>query len=129
MQKRLVMKYITNIYPILNLNEISTTYRLFRINGLKGQRDYQSLKQFLIDKFSRMLKHPVTIIEIDGHPNLVVKDDASILNRIQAEFDLGRITIYLELTGKTFDLDFVSPDPQVKQICLRFLQFDLNGEI
>lgn len=123
------MKYITNIYPIENLNEISAQYRLFKMKGLKGKKDYQALKQNLIDKYSRMLKHPVTIVEINDEPNLVVKNDESILKRIYPEHDFGRITIYLELTDKTFDLDFVSPNPQVKQICLRFLQFDLNGEL
>jgi hypothetical protein len=123
------MKDITNIYLIENLHEISAQYRLLKIKGLKGKNDYQALKQKLIDKYSRMLKHPVTIVEIDGEPNLVVKNDESILKKLNPEQDFGRITLYLELTDKTFNLDFASPDPQVKQICLRFLQFDLNGEL
>ncbi len=123
------MKYITNIYPIVNLNEISAQYRLFKIKGLKGKKDYDALKQFLIRKFSTMLKHPVTIVDIGDEPNLVIKNDEETLKKIESSYDFNRITIYLELTDKTFELDFVSPNLQVKQICLRFLQFDLNSEL
>lgn len=123
------MKYITNIFKIENLSEISAQYRVFDIKGLKKGKDYQENKQFLIKKFSNVLRHPVTIIEIDGEPKLIVKNDAEILNRIKPEYDSGRIYLHFYLSDKIFDIDFANPTDEVKKICLRFLQFDLNGEL
>ena len=123
------MKYVSNIYPITNLKEISSQYRLYDIKGIKGKKDYQALKQILIEKFSRKLKHPVTIIEIQDNPKLVIKNDNEILKKISRENDLGRITVYFELTDEVFDLDFTSSSIETKKICLRFLQFDLNDEL
>jgi len=123
------MKHITNIFKIENLSELSAQYRVFDIKGLKKGKDYQENKQFLIKKFSNTLKHPVTIIEIDKEPKLIVKNDADILNKINPEYDGGRLYLHFNLSDKIFDIDFVNPTEEVKKICLRFLQFDLNGEL
>lgn len=123
------MKHITNISKIENLSEISAQYRVYDIKGLKKEREYQENKQFLIKKFSNTLRHPVTIIEIDGEPKLIVKNDENILNKIKTEYDFGRLYFHLYLSDKVFDLDFANPNDEVKKICLRFLQFDLNGEL
>ncbi|MFL5787257.1 MAG: hypothetical protein ACJ748_04335, partial [Flavisolibacter sp.] len=55
--------------------------------------------------------------------------DESILNKIKAEYDFGRLYFHLYLSQKIFDIDFANPSDEVKTICLRFLQFDLNGEL
>jgi hypothetical protein len=123
------MKYITNIFKIENLSELSAQYRVFDIKGLKKGKDYQENKQFLIKKFSNMLRHPVTIIEIGGEPKLIVKNDAATLSKIKPEYDNGRIYLHFYLTDKVFDIDFTNPTDEMKKICLRFLQFDLNGEL
>jgi hypothetical protein len=123
------MKYITNIFPIENLSELSAQYRVFDIKGLKQGKDYQENKQFLIRKFSNTLRHPVTIVEIEGSPKLIVKNDWSILGKIKAENEIGRLYFHLYLSDKIFDIDFAKPSDEVKKICLRFLQFDLNGEL
>lgn len=123
------MKHITNIFRIENLSDISAQYRAYDIKGLKKGKDYQENKQFLIKKFSNTLRHPVTIIEIDGEPKLIVKNETGILGKIKTEYDFGRLYFHLYLSDKVFDLDFANPDDEVKKICLRFLQFDLNGEL
>ncbi|MBX9784318.1 MAG: hypothetical protein K2X48_13590 [Chitinophagaceae bacterium] len=123
------MKQITNIFKIENLSELSAQYRIFDIKGLTKGKDYQENKQFLIKKFSNTLRHPVTIIEIGGEPKLIVKNDADILKKINPEYDGGRLYPHFNLSDKIFDIDFANPSDDVKKICLRFLQFDLNGEL
>jgi hypothetical protein len=123
------MKYITNVFTIENLSEISAQYRAFDIKGLKKGKDYQENKQFLIKKFSNTLRHPVTIIELDGQPKLIVKNDIAILSKIKTEYEIGRLYFHLNLSDTTFNIDFANPTNEVKKICLRFLQFDLNGEL
>ncbi|WHZ06851.1 MAG: hypothetical protein OJF59_000604 [Cytophagales bacterium] len=123
------MKYITNIFKIENPSEISAQYRAFDIKGLKQGKDYQENKQFLIRKFSNSLRHPVTIVEINSEPKLIVKNDSTILSKIKTENEMGRLYFHLYLSDKVFDIDFVNPSDEVKKICLRFLQFDLNGEL
>lgn len=123
------MKYVTNIFRIENLPELSGQYRVFDIKGLKKGKEYQENKQFLIKKFSNALRHPITIIEIDGEPKLIVKNDTDVLKKINPEFDSGRIYLHFNLSDKVFDIDFANPSDEVKKICLRFLQFDLNGQL
>lgn len=123
------MKYITNIFKIENLAEISAQYRVFDIKGLKQGKEYQENKQFLIKKFSNTLRHPVTIVEIENEPKLIVKNDVSILSKIKTENEVGRLYFHLYLSEKVFDIDFTNPTNEVRKICLRFLQFDLNGEL
>lgn len=123
------MKYITNIFKIENLAELSGQYRVFDIKGLKKGKEYQENKQFLIKKFSNSLRHPITIIEMEGEPKLIVKNDSEILKKIKPEFDSGRIYLHFNLSDKVFDIDFTNPSDEVKKICLRFLQFDLNGQL
>ncbi len=124
------MKHVTNIFPITNLHEISAEYRLFDIKGLRrSHKEYQSHRQWLIDKFSKTLKHPVTIIEVENEPKLVVKNDPAVLAKIKNEYDFTRLYLHLSLTEKVFAIDFVNPTEEVKKICIRFLQFDLNGEL
>jgi hypothetical protein len=123
------MKYITNIFKIENLSELSGQYRVFDIKGLKKGKEYQENKQFLIKKFSNSLRHPITIIEIDGEPKLIVKNDADIIRKIKPEYDSGRIYLHFNLSDKVFDIDFANPSDEIRKICLRFLQFDLNGEL
>ncbi|TAL67948.1 MAG: hypothetical protein EPN82_12820 [Bacteroidetes bacterium] len=123
------MKYITNIFPIVNLDQISSQYRVIDIKGLKKDKDYQSNKQFLIRKFSSLFKHPVLIVEINDAPKLIIKNDDEILKKIEIEYDFGRIYILLDPTQEIFNIDFVNPNIITKEICIRFLQFDLNKEL
>lgn len=123
------MKYVTNIFSILNLNELSAEYRLIDIKGLKRNKEFQANQQILIKRLSKFLKHPVTIINRDNEPKLVVKNDPDIIDKIPQEYELVRSSIYLVPTLEIWNLDFVNPDEETKKICLRFLQFDLNGEL
>ncbi len=123
------MKYVTNIYPITNLSEISGQYRIFDIKGLRKNKDYQANRQWLIDKLSKQLRHPITIINIDNEPKLIVKNDENILSRIDIENDFGRLYLHFYLSDQVFDINFINPSIEVKEICIRFLQFDINGQL
>ncbi len=124
------MKYISNIFPIENLQAISAQYRIYDIKGLrKSNKDYQSNKQILIEKLSRSLKHPVLVIEIDNEPKLIVRNDETTISKIKSEYDFGRLNIFLNLTDSIFDIDFLNPTDNVKKICTRFLQFDMNSQL
>jgi hypothetical protein len=64
----------TNVFPILNLPELVTTYVLARIRGLNPeQAEYYQNRQALIRKLSFSLRSPVTIIERDDEPWLVLR--------------------------------------------------------
>ncbi len=123
------MKFISNIFKIENLSELSAQYRVFEIKGLKKGKDYQENKQFIIKKFSHTLRHPVTIVEIENEPKLIVKNDNDILQKIGTEYDAGRLYLHFYLTDRVFDINFQNPSEEVKKICLRFLQFDINGQL
>ena len=58
----------TNVFPITNLAELTTRYRLCRIVGLhKDQSEYyQNCQQ--LQKLSYTLKRPVIVIGRDGVP-------------------------------------------------------------
>jgi len=66
----------TNLFPITNLSELSAAYRLYRIRGLRPEHPphFQN-RQALISRLSFRLRNPVTIIDRQGTPHLVVRDD------------------------------------------------------
>lgn len=126
------MKKETNIFPITNLNDLSANYRLFKIIGLKSSGDdYDINVQYITKKLSFALKHPVIVIHREETPYLVVKDDTEILEAIpQDGFEAKQGEyVYFQNTGKSHYIDFESQEQSEKQIILRFLQFDLAGEI
>lgn len=126
------MKYETNIFRIENLKDLSAKYRLVKIVGLNpDDTDYDTNVQYIIETLSYKLKHPVTIINRKESPFLVIKDDAKTLEALPADGMQVRHaeTAIFEDTGESMFIDFESQDPAIKQIIIRFLQFDLYGEI
>lgn len=123
--------YDTNIFPIRNLNQLTAHYRLFNIIGLQEtSEDFDSNVQYIIKRLSYQLGQPITVIPNGPELCLVVKNDPAVLARIPSEFEVKkRDAIYFKITGQVFKLDFLSTDPHTKEICRRFLQFDINGEI
>lgn len=116
----------SNVFPFLNLSELATQYRLYEIRGLKRNVDYYQNRQTLIHRLSYQLKHPVTIIELDGKPCLVVSADAP---DVPDRFQLIRGVVYFNLTGSTVDLDYSLRTPENDEICLRFLRFMVQSAL
>lgn len=120
-------RFETNVFPIMNLHDLKSRYRMYYIRGLAvDQEEYDHNVQTLIGKLSRMLRSPVTVINWAGQLYLVLPEDAQ---EPAQPFLLVRATAYFEPTGETLSLDYSNPTPETEQICLRFLQFALEGAL
>ena len=115
----------TNVFAILNLAELESQYRRYRIKGLTaGQVDYDRNVQVLIRDLSQRLKSPVTVTEDGGDLYLIVSVDSG---EPPSPFQVSNTTAYFEPTADITTLDYVNPTPDTEPICLRFLQFMING--
>jgi hypothetical protein len=115
------MRIETNDFAIENLAELTSRYRLFRIKGLNSEHDqYYANLQHIVRRLSFSLKKPVTVINRDGAPHMVIRDDAV---GVPTSLCLVRSCVYFEPVGDTFELDYTVRTPENDEICLRFLQF------
>ena len=59
----------SNIFPITNLYELSSSYRLYKIRGLNREHEqYFQNRQLIARKLSYALKSPATVVEYDDQP-------------------------------------------------------------
>lgn len=116
----------TNVFPFLNLSDLVTRYQLYEIRGLKRHSDYYKNRQSLIHRLSYQIKHPVTIIEIDDKPHLVVSANAP---KVPDSCQIVRGIAYFKSTGNTLNLDYALRNPQNDEICLRFLHFMVQSAL
>ena len=115
----------TNVFQVLNLSKLESQYRRYRIKGLtSGHVDFDRIVQVLIRDLSQRLKSPVTVAEDDGELYLIVPVDSG---NPPSPFQVSNTTVYLEPTSDVTTLDYAKPTPETEQICLRFLQFMING--
>lgn len=115
----------SNVFQMSNLAELVSHYRRYRIKGLiSGQADYDRNVQILIRDLSQRLKSPVTVTDDDDELYLIVPVDSS---DPPSPFQVSNTTAYFESTPGITTLDYVNPTPETEQICLRFLQFMVNG--
>lgn len=118
------MSLETNVFRILNANALSSTYKLYRIKGLLNAPDeYFRNRQGIVRKLSFLLKAPVTIIDQDGTPHLVVRSDATP----PPNLSLVRTVVTFELCPGELSLDFTERSPENDKICTRFLDFWIQG--
>ena len=115
-----VLSIETNIFPFLNLSDLSTRYRLYTIRGLKRHTEYYQNRQNLIHRLSFKLKHPVTNVEIEDKPYLVVAANAP---EVPDRYPIIRGIAYFSSTDEVFELDYSLRTPQNDEICIRFLHF------
>ena len=115
----------TNFFEILNLAELESQYRRYRIKGLtSSQVDYDRNVQIFVRDLSRRLKSPVTVTEDEGQLFLIVSVDS---DDPPSPFQISNTTAYFEPTPNITTLDYMNPTQDTEQICLRFLQFMVNG--
>src|SRR5690606_5757069 len=115
-------------FPIVNLDQLSSAYRLYRLKGLHpGQSEYYRNRQYIINKISRQLRNPVTVIEQDETPYLVVRDDLE--QDPPSPLTLTRTAVILEKSSDTLELDYTVRSRTNDIICLRFLRFAIQGEL
>ena len=116
----------TNVYPILNLDELSARYRLYRIRGLSKGGEYYQNRQEIGKRISIEYRTPATVIDRDGTPHLVLRDDVM---DIPEKMSLVRGTAYFDRLDNVFPLDFTRRDPTTDTICLRFLRFAIQNAL
>lgn len=118
----------TNIFPFLNLEDLSSTYRLYHVKGLNHGNSMNKDEGFkrenaLVRKLSYQLQTPVTTIREDDKVYLVVRDDRDDL---PGTVDVVRTKLYLQPIEEVFHLDYSVRSPNNDRICLKFLQFILR---
>src|SRR5258708_982949 len=117
----------TNIYPILNLDDFSARYRLYRIRGLHREHpEYYQNTQILIKEISYALRTPATITESGDDTFLVIREDAGIP---ESPFPLVRTTVYFEPSQAACDLNFGKLDEKTEPLAIRFLHFMLQAPL
>ncbi len=117
----------SNIFPVLNLGDLTSTYKLYRAKGLDRDHPlfYQNCDE-VARRTSYLLKTPALVIERDGAPHLVVPAEAPdppgpmLLVTAQAAF---------ERVPGTFELNFAHRSAETDAICTRFLQFAVQGRL
>jgi hypothetical protein len=117
----------SNIFAITNLSELSSVYRLYKIRGLGREHpQYYQNRQAITRKLSYSLKKPVTVVECDGYPRLVVPDDSP---EPPSPFHLVRTVVYFDPIPGTRSLDYTVRNEENDAICLRFLQFIIQAPL
>ena len=117
----------TNVFPITNLAELTTDYRLWRVRGLqRGQREYYRNCQILKRKLSFQLRKPVTIVMRGDFPYLVAPAD---LEALPTAFALVRTAATFESCSDAIALDYTRRSEENDEICLRFLDFMLQSPL
>ena len=116
----------TNVYPILNLNELSARYRLYKIRGLRKGGEYYQNRQEIGKKMSIKHQTPATVVDIDETPHLVLRDDVTAVPK---KMSLVRGIAYFDRLDNVFPLDFTKRDPVIDTICLRFLRFAIQNAL
>ncbi len=117
----------TNDFPILNLAALSARYRLYRIRGLhRSDALYFANTKHVIRKMATLLQKPVTTIEIDKAPHLVVRSD---VGPMPTSMTVVKGTVYFDRVGDEFTLDFTSREPENDKICQKFLQFAIQERL
>ena len=107
----------TNVFPILNLAELNSQYRRYRIKGLtSGQVDYDRNVQLLIRDLSQRLKSPVAVTEDGAELYLIVSVDSG---EPPSPFQVSNTTAYFEPTSEITTLDYANPTPDTEQVCMR----------
>jgi hypothetical protein len=117
----------TNIFPILNLEDLTASYRVYRIRGLQADHpEYFQNRQAIAKRMSYALRTPALVLDSAEGPTLIVRSDA---DSPEASLELVRTTVCFDEVGETHDIDFRSKDPQHRQIAMRFLQFMVQAPL
>src|SRR5947209_2574401 len=133
------MSMEVNVFEIQNLSDLSATYHLWRLRGLvrwdadseikqrrRLQQDYYLNLHSLVGRVSRELRSPVTFVEEEEVPFLVIREDGT---QPKSDYSVVGCKVYLERGPRELKLDFAHLDDKTVPIALRFLQFSLQGAL
>ena len=117
-------KLETNVFPITNIAQLSSSYRLYRIRGLHSeQSEYHQNRQIIARRMSYATHTPATVVEREGEPYLVLRDDAP---EPPSPYQLVRRTVYFDRVPGVRTLDYTERNPENDEICLRFVNFTVQ---
>lgn len=117
----------TNIFPILNLNDLKLRYDTYRVRNLRRDQDeYFQNRDTLTRDLSYKLKMPVLIVERPDGPYLVVPGDVA---NVPQTFPLVRTYVHLDKVESGIPLDFDVRNSENDSVCLRFIQFMMQAPL
>ena len=117
----------TNIFPILNLQDLNFVYDTYKVRNLRREQDeYFQNCDALARDLSFKLSAPVQRIERGGDLFLIIPSDVV---GVPEKFSLVRTQVYLEKTASGCELDFLVRNPENDAICLRVIQFLLQAPL
>ena len=117
----------TNVFPIENLEELRSEYRLYRIRGLAPDHaEFHQNREAIKRALSYQLRTPATIIEQDGESLLVVRDDSP---EPPSPFAVVRARVRFEPVPGRLLLDYTTRSQQNDTICIRFIDFVLHASL
>jgi hypothetical protein len=121
------MDLSTNIFPIANLAELSSAYRVYRVRGLRqGQPDFFKNREMLVRRLSYALQSPVAAIDIGGESHLAVQTGG---RQPPSSYVLVRTPVHLDAVGDVRNLDYTLRSADNDLICLRFINFMLQAPL
>ncbi len=117
----------TNIFPILNLNDLKLQYDTYRVRNLRRDQDeYFQNRDALTRDLSYKLKVPALVVERQDGAYLIVPGDVA---DVPQKFPLVRTYVYLDKVESRIPLDFNVRNFENDAICLRFIQFMIQAPL
>lgn len=113
-----------NLFRLSGLASLSESYRVYRVLGLQREDEsfFQNRDQ-LVRHLLYRLRTPCLPFESRGGLEIVIRADAPEPEKTVL---LVGCSAVLEATGEQRQVDFLSQDPRIRAIALRFINFMVN---
>ena len=116
-----------NIYEILNLQELSCKYWLYRIKGIPlGSEDFDKNVQILVRNLSFSTKSPCIHIS-DNDGGYIAQPNGH--KELPSSYSLVRTSVVMEKQSDLYDLDFHQLNEENVELATRFLQFSVQSPL
>lgn len=121
------MDLSTNIFSIVNLAELASRYRMYRVRGLRrDQADFFKNRELLVRRLSYALHSPVAAVDIEGETHLAVLAGD---RQPPSSCMLVRTPVHLDPVGDIQELDYAARNGANDIICLRFINFMVQAPL
>jgi hypothetical protein len=115
----------SNIFRFEGLEQLTQRVRVVRVLGLERRQGDYFQNRNRLGELSRRVRKPVTFIERNGSPLLIVPMDALL----PTTFNVPGRTLVLQPTEETFELSFTASDADLEPVRLRILNFLLQNPL
>lgn len=124
---KLMVKIVTNIYLIENLEKLSCKYMVYRIRGIPiDSDDYYKITQTLVDILSRKTKSPCALYRKKDEVFIAQPDG---YKELPESWDSIRTTIKIEKLSGLKELNFTKTDNTNSNLVQRFLEFSMQSPL